>query len=536
MKKPRPSDLRRAKLKEIEAHYITPKLSNMIAINRYYIMASKILDKFKDAVAANDLDNAYVFGIRFAKFSTEGLPTHDYYNSKLASKELKALKKQNQTDLMYVIETLEHIVEMMDFEELEKKEIQRREQEALKKMKEQEERFRKQEEERKAKDELYARLNALNDLFPSVPKGLGESQIKGEVKQTTSSLDLSNIRDELPPPIPMPSSSSIETESLPPPPSYSDVQLKRETFSKYEVENDSTLQNSIPPFTGQVMHNPLAGPLIPVSLEDHGRVENKIPILPFETIKRKSKQQYRDLTSSREIQVFHLDTYQGRNAIKDSTNGCTVISPLVAVWHLGAEGPAISDNKIENIIDEIAPMILTKVRQKLGLSGHALIIPSDVHDYMVDEKILRQEMFVGVCGGNILDPTHVNDFLNLLENGEDHNGSHQEEKKESHKKVAAALFFHEHVVSILKTTASDGSTWYDLVDSLPTRVTKDGVEKIGATRTRCKDRDGLQILLHHYACEKFSAADAQYMDNNEWDDYMCDLDPRVFQGFVWRNP
>lgn len=118
----------------------------------------------------------------------------------------------------------------------------------------------------------------------------------------------------------------------------------------------------------------------------------------------------------------------------------------------------------------------------------------------------------------------------------DHTGSHQEEKKESHKKVAAALFFHEHVVSILKTTATDGSTWFDLVDSLPTRVTKDGVEKIGATRTRCKDRDALQILLHHYACEKFSSSDAQYMDNNEWDDYMCDLDPRVFQGFVWRNP
>lgn len=509
----------------------------MIPIHRYFIMASKILDKFNQAHTSNDLDNAYIFGLRFAKFCTEVLPTHDYYNSKFASQELKALKRQNQKDLTYVIETLEHVVELMDFEELERKEIERREQEAIKKLKEQEERFRKEEEEIRARDELYSRLNALNDLFPSVPKGLGETQIKGEIKEIsssyTSSIDLSSLHEELPPPIPIPSYKDIE--SLPPPPSYDDVSNRREKFTGNLLGN--ILEGNDLQLSGQVMHNPLAGPLlIPVSLEDHGKVKNKIPAEPFEKVKQKSSHQYKALTSTKEIQVFQLDTFQGRNTDRDSTNGCTVISPLVAVWHLLADGPAISDSKIESIIDDIAPIILTKVRQKLGLSGHALIIPSDVHDYMVDEKILKQEMFVGACGGNILDPTHVNDFLNLLENGEDDNGSNQQRKKASHKKVAAALFFHEHVVSILKTTASDGSTWFDLVDSLPTRMKKGGIDRLGATRTRCKDRDGLEILLHYYACEKFSLADAQYMDNNEWDDSMCDLDPRVFQGFVWRIP
>jgi hypothetical protein len=165
-----------------------------------------------------------------------------------------------------------------------------------------------------------------------------------------------------------------------------------------------------------------------------------------------------------------------------------------------------------------------------------LIIPSDVHDYLVDEKILKQEMFVGVCGGNVLDSDHVHEFLNLLENGHDSRPTDNvEEKKDVSRKVAAALFFHEHVVSILKVVLADGTTWYDFVDSLPNRKTVNGEDVIGATRTRCKDRQSLETLLLWYACEKFSATDARYIDDNEWDDTMCDFDPRVFQGFVWKE-
>jgi len=278
-----------------------------------------------------------------------------------------------------------------------------------------------------------------------------------------------------------------------------------------------------------------SGPLVPVSLEDHGQVKNKAPPLPFHTIKQIARSDYHGLRGKKKIDVFQLATYQGRSTIRDSTNGCTVISPLVAVHHLNSEGAGIADMKIEQIIDEIAPVILSRVRNKLGLAGHALIIPSDVHDYMVDEKILKQDMFVGVCGGNLLDSEHVEEFLNLLENGEDQQPSDQEEKKDTSKKVAAALFFHEHVVSILKVVLPDGSMWYDLVDSMPTRFQTASTESMCASRTRCKDRESLRSLLYWYACEKFSGADAQYIDSNEWDDNMCDFDPRVFQGFVWKE-
>lgn len=279
------------------------------------------------------------------------------------------------------------------------------------------------------------------------------------------------------------------------------------------------------------------GPLLPASLTDHGQVKNKSPPLPFATQKQIAKSDFDSLRGKKKIEEFLLGTYQGRSKVRDSTNGCTVISPLVAVNHLTSEGAGIADVKIEQIIDETAPVILSRVRSKLGLSGHALIIPSDVHDYMVDEKILKQEMFVGVCGGNLIDPDHVDEFLNLLENGEDPapNKEGEEKKKDNSKKVAAALFFHEHVVSILKVVLPDGSMWYDLVDSMPSSTYKNGQQILGATRTRCKDRESLRALLCWYACEKFSTADAQYIDNNEWDDTMCDFDPRVFQGFVWKE-
>lgn len=289
--------------------------------------------------------------------------------------------------------------------------------------------------------------------------------------------------------------------------------------------------NAYPHHSNYDLAGPL-GPLVPASLADHGEVTNKIPPLPFVTQKQIAKSEYMKLRGKKMIDVFHLSTYQGRSKSKDSTNGCTVISPLVAVHHLNSDGSGISDFKIEQIIDEIAPSILSRVRNKLGLAPYALIIPSDVHDYLVDEKILKQEMFVGVCGGNVLDEDHVNEFLNLLENGHDSNPTDGvEEKKDASRKVAAALFFHEHVVSILKVVLADGTTWYDLVDSLPSR----NEEKIGATRTRCKDRQSLEALLRWYACGKFSSADAKYIDSNEWDDNMCDFDPRVFQGFVWKE-
>lgn len=122
--------------------------------------------------------------------------------------------------------------------------------------------------------------------------------------------------------------------------------------------------------------------------------------------------------------------YQGRLSSTpqfDSTNGCTVISPLVVATHVSQQYTAslygITNSAINDIIDKRAPPILSIIRSKLGLNRHALIIPSDVHDYLVDENILPQRKFAGVCGGNILDAGHVKCFLKMLVKGEDDKGN-----------------------------------------------------------------------------------------------------------------
>ena len=59
------------------------------------------------------------------------------------------------------------------------------------------------------------------------------------------------------------------------------------------------------------------------------------------------------------------------------------------------------------------------------MSKHALIIPSDVHDYLVDENILPQDKFVGVCGGDIMDERHLKELVEMILNG------HEDSKKKS---------------------------------------------------------------------------------------------------------
>lgn len=204
-------------------------------------------------------------------------------------------------------------------------------------------------------------------------------------------------------------------------------------------------------------------------------------------------------------------------------NGCAVISPLVVSHHLRSEG-SVADSEIVGVIDQECNSLLREIRGKLELGADALIIPSDVHDHLVDKKILSQSWFVGATGGNILDPKHVGEFLKLLESGE--NNSH------AGKKTGAALFFREHVVSIVKIpVGNNGKFHYDLIDSMPGLV--DSLKRKRATRTRCRDLASFESLIRWYSSSKLSESNCKYIDKHDWDDNMADFDPRVFQAFVW---
>jgi hypothetical protein len=240
--------------------------------------------------------------------------------------------------------------------------------------------------------------------------------------------------------------------------------------------------------------------------------------VPVHHLQEQAPHRYYELQQDGRIEIRPVDTYQGRYS--QSTNGCTVISPLVVARHLRtSNGVILPDHEIKDVIDKECGPLLREIRGKLGLENYSLIIPSDVHDHLVDKKILKQEYFVGAMGGNIISDEHVCELLKLIE---------------ERTKAGAVLFFREHVISIIKVPVGNGRHFYDFVDSMP-GITGKG-NRPCASRTRCKDIEALAALLNWYATKKFSDSNCAYIDRNDWNDNMADLDPRVFQAFVWGIP
>lgn len=238
--------------------------------------------------------------------------------------------------------------------------------------------------------------------------------------------------------------------------------------------------------------------------------------LPIRKRIERTVAKHRQYRQEGKIQVSPLRTYQGR--VNGSTNGCTVISACVVSKHMETHG-GVNDNQIQSVIDSECVPLLRAIRKKLGLSGASLIIPSDVHDYLVDYKWLFQHKFAGVAGGNITHPTHLGELLKLLRG---------EKGKTSHLKSGATLFFREHVISIVKFPKSADDAIYDMIDSMPTINGR-------GSRTRCHSIDALKVHLEYYSTGKFSDTNIKYIERNRWDDSMADFDPRVFQSFVWAD-
>lgn len=284
-------------------------------------------------------------------------------------------------------------------------------------------------------------------------------------------------------------------------------------------------------------------------------------VLELSTLAQLYHEDFDSLQQTRRIRISFAETFQGR--VPGSTNGCTVIAPLLCIHHLLDEldgysyetggDPGLPDASIEQSIDDETPAILTQLRQQLGLSEHAFLIPADVHDYLIDNGQLSQDQFQNVIGGNILHDDHLKAFVMELE-------------KSTYRKIAATLFFNEHVVAILKLRRLDRtgnvSYWYDFIDSLPlkemlrrsnespqdlcrrlgllTNLTDDEIDQENevltlkkTARIRCMNAEALTAVIRWYACSKFNDENIAYIDQYPWDDTTCDFDPRVFQAFVW---
>ena len=589
-----PSKARREHLKKYERPPI--ELSNMTPIPRYYTAADKVLHQFKAHLKNQELDDAYIIGRRFALFSTVSLPKHDYYKS--PNSEFAKLRLQNQKDAQWVTRGLERIVEVMDKQEVQRV---REEEERIRMQKEAEEKqkleWEKSMRQRLNAVEsssttttttsgssssnlldwkvgalgMSAKLEKLNALFPKDGEvAAPESGIVPSAPPASAPPIIDDNISPLPPPMAPPPTMGMQ-----------DLALFNSTAATQHLKSDGGTplfgEPVAPPNYSDLFLDTLrttssssavGGPHVsPEELAELERLPSYTttspttapkpklpPRTPIRIIQQNCLRQMQSLQNSNHIEIQRLGTFQGRlgasNPRFDSTNGCAVISPLVVATHIypqhakhslsassNSSKYGISNSAITEIIDKRAPPILQAVRAKEMVGRHALLVPSAVHDYLVDEHILPQDKFVGVCGGDIMDQTHINELVTMLVDGnEDQRNNNGNSSKKGilknktcrKKRVGAVLYFREHVISIVKIPLGNGVCYYDLIDSLPSSSTG-GM----SSRTRCKDLASFEVLLRWYASSKFSESNCDFIDDNVWDEGMADFDPRVFQGFAW---
>lgn len=295
--------------------------------------------------------------------------------------------------------------------------------------------------------------------------------------------------------------------------------------------------------------------------------------LPVAMVAKQYREKYESLRDSGSIDVRFLDTYQGR--ISEGTNGCTVVAPLMLINYFASEMTdttnGIVDEMINEVIDVHTVSILPEVRRKLGLDGNSFIVPSDVHDYLIDVGLLSTSQFVGVCGGSILEDSHIEQFkstLLLLDN-------ERERERLKGKRLGATFFFAGHVIAF-HIINHEGCNHIELIDSLPNHKTWvcqssnssdsnvsccednrdpsetssrcsdnnfdemwerserfDYEQNRNAVRVRCLDVRYMDTLIRHYALAKLSDEEKRFCDEHVWQEANSSFDPRVFQAFIW---
>ncbi|GFH51994.1 hypothetical protein CTEN210_08470 [Chaetoceros tenuissimus] len=391
--------------------------------------------------------------------------------------------------------------------------------------------------------------------------------------------------------------------------------------SKEEIQYEADLERAL--YLSGLDIQPSARSL---GIQNKSSLEEKSSeFVDIDTLSKLYREDFESFQSNQVITVSYVDTYQGR--VRGSLNGCTVIAPLLAIHHLSDDEKIKSRNKIlqdgisfnsnqsdtssnssarvvqklgiddetiKNVIDIQSAAVAPLVREKVGLHRDALIVPADVHDYLIEENFIRQEQFVGVHGGNILDDEHLSQLIDSLNKfGRKHGIDIDTATPVRSRSVAATFFFHEHVVcihrvtrnivtsfrnqsdaintkkgGILKrlrfrknksatnlaetneedvTTILEEETWFEIIDSLSnTRMlnreesrddseTDHIVQIPRASRIKCRSTESLLACLRWYACSKFSADDRKFIDSYEWSDLNVEFDPRVWQAFVWSD-
>lgn len=156
-----PSAARRKALRQSATS--TTSIVPTVPIKNYYALTDRLYASFSVALDNRELDHAYVWGIRFATFSTEALPRHPSYNNNNTA--FAKLRKRNAQRTQQVLTQLEAVTARMDAEErLKEQQRQRRLQQQEEERKHQLERQKKR-EQAEAEEEERKRLEILQQEY-----------------------------------------------------------------------------------------------------------------------------------------------------------------------------------------------------------------------------------------------------------------------------------------------------------------------------------------------------------------------------------
>jgi hypothetical protein len=194
------SDRRQALRRADEGNSI--RISNDVPLERFYDISKRLLSRFQEAFDQRHLDEAYVYGVRFASLCVDAIPKHaSYQHSRFARQRKDVGQKCDQ-----VLKLLDIVRQRMDAEEIlneqaaedeRKKNRQQQLEEA--RLKEQEQEKEQQQQEVDVKKSALAKLSAMQSQIRITPKKKEPTKIekRQQVHGTQPSLPVEiNLQDQ----------------------------------------------------------------------------------------------------------------------------------------------------------------------------------------------------------------------------------------------------------------------------------------------------------------------------------------------------
>jgi len=176
-----PSAERRKALKEADAVAANElRVSGSCPLSKYIDIADRLLDHFQNAVDGRRLDEAYVFGLRFANLSLSSLPKHPEWKHDTRSKARKRLTSQ-VGDVLCMMDVIKQRMDAEELMKIKAELIAKEEEEARKK--EAEDRGRQQlDEARQRKQKIRDTLEEERQKFLAEQRSQREKPIQQKVK------------------------------------------------------------------------------------------------------------------------------------------------------------------------------------------------------------------------------------------------------------------------------------------------------------------------------------------------------------------